>query len=141
MCVFFFFFQAEDGIRDLVRSRGLGDVYKRQILNQGSKIRTADLHPQVRAFHVAAMIAAGATRRAAHLIDQVPLCLLYTSDAADERSSVDLGGRRIIKKKKKCKDRGWRDMVDLKHKYHATRSDDNTDTKKQQRIENEQQRV
>ena len=26
----FLFFQAEDGIRDLVRSRGLGDVYKRQ---------------------------------------------------------------------------------------------------------------
>ena len=30
MVLFFFFFQAEDGIRDLVRSRGLGDVYKRQ---------------------------------------------------------------------------------------------------------------
>eukprot|EP00657_Telonema_sp_P-1_P011110 TRINITY_DN5938_c0_g1_i1.p1 TRINITY_DN5938_c0_g1~~TRINITY_DN5938_c0_g1_i1.p1 ORF type:complete len:147 (+),score=34.10 TRINITY_DN5938_c0_g1_i1:35-475(+) len=30
MCFIFFFFQAEDGIRDLVRSRGLGDVYKRQ---------------------------------------------------------------------------------------------------------------
>ena len=30
---------------------------------------------------------------------QVDTCLLYTSDAADERSSVDLGGRRIIKKK------------------------------------------
>ena len=29
---FLFFFQAEDGIRDLVRSRGLGDVYKRQVL-------------------------------------------------------------------------------------------------------------
>ena len=29
-------------------------------------------------------------------------CLLYTSDAADERSSVDLGGRRIIKKKTKA---------------------------------------
>ena len=29
-------------------------------------------------------------------------CLLYTSDAADERSSVDLGGRRIIKKKHMC---------------------------------------
>ena len=28
-----FFFQAEDGIRDLVRSRGLGDVYKRQVGN------------------------------------------------------------------------------------------------------------
>ena len=27
-----FFFQAEDGIRYLVRSRGLGDVYKRQLL-------------------------------------------------------------------------------------------------------------
>mgnify|MGYP003381524158 CR=1 FL=1 len=30
-------------------------------------------------------------------------CLLYTSDAADERSSVDLGGRRIIKKKNRKK--------------------------------------
>ena len=29
-----FFFQAEDGIRDLVRSRGLGDVYKRQAYDQ-----------------------------------------------------------------------------------------------------------
>ena len=32
--------------------------------------------------------------------DTLKRCLLYTSDAADERSSVDLGGRRIIKKKK-----------------------------------------
>ena len=32
-CLFFFLFQAEDGIRDLVRSRGLGDVYKRQLLS------------------------------------------------------------------------------------------------------------
>ena len=30
MLLLIFFFQAEDGIRDLVRSRGLGDVYKRQ---------------------------------------------------------------------------------------------------------------
>ena len=30
LVLFIFFFQAEDGIRDLVRSRGLGDVYKRQ---------------------------------------------------------------------------------------------------------------
>ena len=30
-----FFFQAEDGIRDLVRSRGLGDVYKRQAIHRG----------------------------------------------------------------------------------------------------------
>ena len=27
----FFFFQAEDGIRDAQESRGLGDVYKRQV--------------------------------------------------------------------------------------------------------------
>ena len=39
-----FFFQAEDGIRYLVRSRGLGDVYKRQdlckkVYDAGFKIR------------------------------------------------------------------------------------------------------
>ena len=32
-----FFFQAEDGIRDLVRSRGLGDVYKRQLIKKHFK--------------------------------------------------------------------------------------------------------
>ena len=32
------------------------------------------------------------------IADPTNICLLYTSDAADERSSVDLGGRRIIKK-------------------------------------------
>ena len=37
----FFFFQAEDGIRDLVRSRGLGDVYKRQV--QGKSYDSEDL--------------------------------------------------------------------------------------------------
>ena len=36
-----FFFQAEDGIRDLVRSRGLGDVYKRQLLYAGILQRAA----------------------------------------------------------------------------------------------------
>ena len=34
-------------------------------------------------------------------------CLLYTSDAADERSSVDLGGRRIINKKKRTSESGY----------------------------------
>ena len=38
-------------------------------------------------------------------------CLLYTSDAADERSSVDLGGRRIIKKKKDRHRAGRRDRT------------------------------
>ena len=36
-----FFFQAEDGIRDLVRSRGLGDVYKRQVSGQGKTLEEA----------------------------------------------------------------------------------------------------
>ena len=40
--------------------------------------------------------------------DKTMGCLLYTSDAADERSSVDLGGRRIIKKKKRREKGGGR---------------------------------
>ena len=44
-------------------------------------------------------------------------CLLYTSDAADERSSVDLGGRRIIKKKKKREKSG---EVTMQKKNHTT---------------------
>ena len=47
-------------------------------------------------------------------------CLLYTSDAADERSSVDLGGRRIIKKKKKIKNSWDRDTK----KIQKTRDDE-----------------
>ena len=39
------------------------------------------------------------TREGVLLLNASLTCLLYTSDAADERSSVDLGGRRIIKKK------------------------------------------
>ena len=44
---FFFFFQAEDGIRDLVRSRGLGDVYKRQLLHLGQRL-SAIYPPHIR---------------------------------------------------------------------------------------------
>ena len=41
-------------------------------------------------------------------------CLLYTSDAADERSSVDLGGRRIINKKKS---RNLTALAQIQHKH------------------------
>ena len=41
-------------------------------------------------------------------------CLLYTSDAADERSSVDLGGRRIIKKKKQEKTKKKKQKIEKK---------------------------
>ena len=40
-----FFFQAEDGIRDLVRSRGLGDVYKRQTLRLPVADSVASVRP------------------------------------------------------------------------------------------------
>ena len=89
--MYFFFFQAEDGIRDLVRSRGLGDVYKRQPPCRMSKrSRTGGRRQPPRA--ACNPCVCGRSTCSA--------CLLYTSDAADERSSVDLGGRRIIKKKK-----------------------------------------
>ena len=87
---FVFFCQAEDGIRDLVRSRGLGDVYKRQIETEATTLEFIDIDIE---FEVAGL---PVTQLALEVITH---CLLYTSDAADERSSVDLGGRRIIKKK------------------------------------------
>ena len=37
------FFQAEDGIRDFCLSRGLGDVYKRQVLKNGAKVSGGEL--------------------------------------------------------------------------------------------------
>ena len=46
------------------------------------------------------LLGCGVGRRDASIDEEGLACLLYTSDAADERSSVDLGGRRIIKKKK-----------------------------------------
>src|SRR5664280_3720604 len=48
---------------------------------------------------------AHAARRPRVVVEQYLACLLYTSDAADEEDSVDLGGRRIIKKKKNKNDR------------------------------------
>ena len=42
-------------------------------------------------------------------------CLLYTSDAADERSSVDLGGRRILKKKKQIDHQDRRTTTEQRH--------------------------
>ena len=168
MCVFF---QAEDGIRDLVRSRGLGDVYKRQggvrtalynylfARKHGGQflVRIEDTDrtrfvPGAEDYIREALAWCGmkpdegpwdggpdgpyrqsdrkhlyrdyaeklvqddkayyafdttedldamrerlkAAGVAAPAYNAVTRCLLYTSDAADERSSVDLGGRRII---------------------------------------------
>ena len=84
-----FFFQAEDGIRDLVRSRGLGDVYKRQVFERSTVSSVA--------FTFSGSGLSSTKNRGPTRLS-LGSCLLYTSDAADERSSVDLGGRRIIKK-------------------------------------------
>ena len=96
-----FFFQAEDGIRDLVRSRGLGDVYKRQwekvAANEGESVGLgfARFDSQLRE-DISGELAPSSGGK-----EMLNSCLLYTSDAADERSSVDLGGRRNLKNKKK----------------------------------------
>ena len=86
----FFFFQAEDGIRDLVRSRGLEMCIRDRAdrLAMGVALLVHDIVREL-------LLHLLGERFDAHLV----ACLLYTSDAADERSSVDLGGRRIIKKK------------------------------------------
>ena len=56
----------------------------------------------------------GSRRRLTRVIS----CLLYTSDAADERSSVDLGGRRIIKKKKQRRHDNSQEQIQINtHDY------------------------
>ena len=115
----FFFFQAEDGIRDLVRSRGLGDVYKRQAR---AGLRGWCRESPGEGSHLSPLSARPGAR--------VPprCCLLYTSDAADERSSVDLGGRRIIKKKK------TEETAQLQpRERHSTRYKDNNENETSER--------
>eukprot|EP00825_Cyclidium_porcatum_P036013 TRINITY_DN37853_c0_g1_i1.p1 TRINITY_DN37853_c0_g1~~TRINITY_DN37853_c0_g1_i1.p1 ORF type:complete len:138 (+),score=33.77 TRINITY_DN37853_c0_g1_i1:59-472(+) len=124
-----FFFQAEDGIRDHAQSRGLGDVYKRQVSTQSTWEIFCKVHnqflchhccmqqhqncdiisvdefidmklkfiKQLRSTKIKTFIENRNDQRQ-KLIDII--CLLYTSDAADDMQCVDLGGRRIIKKKK-----------------------------------------
>ena len=99
LCCFSVFFQAEDGIRDLVRSRGLGDVYKRQVDIFVNRFASGPLEDSVKSFERDYIL---------RTLENNDFCLLYTSDAADERSSVDLGGRRIIKKKNTLNIRGER---------------------------------
>ena len=91
----FFFFQAEDGIRYLVRSRGLGDVYKRQQQQFVGRLH----RPEPVARHRDCLGALEDLDRRPHR----PVSYTHLT-AADERSSVDLGGRRIIKKKTRCQE-------------------------------------
>ena len=63
----FFFFQAEDGIRDLVRSRGLGDVYKRQVVDL-AQCRPHLVAQRAGHDHQVALARAGAEEHALSLI-------------------------------------------------------------------------
>ena len=79
MHVYIFFFQAEDGIRDLVRSRGLGDVYKRQVLDRNglrpARYYVTDDDRVIMASEVG-------------VLDIAPehVCLLYTSPSPRDRT-------------------------------------------------------
>ena len=111
MLTFFcvFFFQAEDGIRDLVRSRGLGDVYKRQHIYRieflqlvgGTVNNVLEERPgEVKTPHDRVNPALACDLQCVlHGI-----CLLYTSDAADVYSvSISVVAVSLKKKKKTTK--------------------------------------
>ena len=127
-CFVVFFFSSRRRHTRLVRSRGLGDVYKRQApptartwprpsprrcctstvttptrasAPHGWRSTTGRRTTRTSSSTWSPTADAGTTR-ATTRASRSP-CLLYTSDAADERSRVDLGGRRIIKKKKEKK--------------------------------------
>ena len=135
-----FFFQAEDGIRDLVRSRGLGDVYKRQDMPRVSSTKSLSGHSLgaagvQEAIYALLMMRDDFICASANIesldpeADGMPIvrervdgCLLYTSDAADERSSVDLGGRRLIKKKEKQKKKERRNITHNTRNHRCTQS-------------------
>ena len=69
---------------------------------QNIEINLLDLNDyEMPLFSVDRQLKDGFPQKAYNFLAQIESCdcLLYTSDAADERSSVDLGGRRIINKK------------------------------------------
>ena len=85
----------------------VGSVLVRELRQRGNDVWLCDLSHHHDAQYVRCDV--GEFRQVERLFAQhdfeyvyhlaAEFCLLYTSDAADERSSVDLGGRRIIKKK------------------------------------------
>ena len=128
LCCFFFLMIRRPPRSTLDRSSAASDVYKRQqsaeakkifeqadeilgfalseVMFRGSSEELKQTRITQPALFVHAMAKWNSTEHVApdavagHSLGEFSACLLYTSDAADERSSVDLGGRRIIKKKK-----------------------------------------
>src|SRR5678815_470095 len=79
--------------QDVVHHRDLGDALEKVQLGAARNVVIPGDERRRTAYHEAGHALIGMLQPGAD-----PICLLYTSDAADERSSVDLGGRRIIKK-------------------------------------------
>eukprot|EP00658_Telonema_sp_P-2_P004727 TRINITY_DN1175_c0_g1_i11.p2 TRINITY_DN1175_c0_g1~~TRINITY_DN1175_c0_g1_i11.p2 ORF type:complete len:139 (+),score=44.91 TRINITY_DN1175_c0_g1_i11:33-449(+) len=107
--IFFFFFFKQKTAYEMLRSLVGSEMCIRD--------SSLTLEPEYKGTN---FVASGFLRRQAQLLPpgqqhddkylkiwQYCICLLYTSDAADEEDSVDLGGRRIIKKKKKKEGR-WK---------------------------------
>ena len=94
--LFLFFFQAEDGIRDLVRSRGLGDVYKRQVFGPFVPpcVLLFSSFAAVLGFVTAVAPAGGAMEEArkwaAQMLECSPLALRATKEAIDRGIETDL---------------------------------------------------
>ena len=72
---FLFFFQAEDGIRDLVRSRGLGDVYKRQAFVPSAPMTSTEVTSAVSSW---ALMASGPLRGGLDAVSYTHLTLPTT---------------------------------------------------------------
>ena len=87
----FFFFQAEDGIRDLVRSRGLGDVYKRQI-KEVRAITGLGLVEAKNLVEAGGKVKEGISKTDAETMKKkleeagAKVCLLYTSPSPRDRT-------------------------------------------------------
>ncbi len=86
ICVRFFLFQADDGIRGFWLSRGLGNVYKRQVC-------VCECVCLCVCVCVCTSMRGEAGERGRQVEGEGGL--LYTSDAADDRLRLDPSGRRI----------------------------------------------
>ena len=73
-------------------SAGIATLFEGEIKEVKSEGRVESLEQNFDLKNLKGNIGIGHVRWATH-------CLLYTSDAADDMQCVDLGGRRIIKKK------------------------------------------
>ena len=74
------------------------DIYSR-LLKERIIFLTGQINDNVASLITAQLLFLEAEDPKKEIFLYINSCLLYTSDAADEEDSVDLGGRRIIKKK------------------------------------------